>query len=274
MGNPPDPLKNCPYPGVSPTKFDPIGALSVYRDALKKERDVDRQDLENRVNANVRGQPVPVECKLGDLMPGLASITKTYKDLGYTFNAVGNATLERSAPPLRCNSELSLVAPTALSSSLGRVTLKPEGHSRLSLLDSWHESLKAGNSMANPAPNMRALWGNDHVRGEDEGSNLSVSCLSSQLSGSRVSGSHLSGSQLSIASRSGRSLVASSVPPSKLRPAPFSQAAAASLKTKRGGGQQTWSWDSRRGPRLSHPGCKPVLVLGDMTIEDRRPRPS
>lgn len=87
FGSPPDPEKPQPhYPGVSSIRFDPMEALTVYREVVTKERDLmanQKQNIEDRKG------PVPHKCIMHDMLPGYGSVGETYAHMGFTVNAQG-----------------------------------------------------------------------------------------------------------------------------------------------------------------------------------------
>eukprot|EP00928_Gymnodinium_smaydae_P038224 TRINITY_DN26408_c0_g2_i1.p1 TRINITY_DN26408_c0_g2~~TRINITY_DN26408_c0_g2_i1.p1 ORF type:complete len:286 (+),score=38.71 TRINITY_DN26408_c0_g2_i1:126-983(+) len=268
FGKPPDPLTAPPYPGISPNAFDPSGAVAAYRDVLTKERTSRAvgQLLTKDIIAR-RGQPPSLGALCGDVMPGRESLRTLYNQLGYTFSATTGlpappkalSEAQGSLPPLRRRAKTEVAASGPAGTSQPQKSfVKPEAHSRLSLLEGWHEQLKAGNTLQGSAsaPNVAALFGGASSRsgsrcagGEgDEGlSCLSSACPASQLS---VADSRLSASRASLARRSA---VSARPPP------PW------------GTDLRNWTYDTRKGPTLTAPGVQPTLTLGNMTIAGRMP---
>lgn len=252
MGVPPDPDKDPPYPGVSAKAFDPSGALAAYRAALNMELKANAAGSEMRTKLdNNRGMPPKMRDRMGDLMPGHGSITTTYERLGYTFHPVTGL----PCPPVKEHITPSMVSfagrrsatPSAVGAmssiaqkSVVGVKMKPEAHSRLSLLEAWEDQLLAmtcrplpKSSISASAPNLGALWGNASAENDGEGSCLSMasaSCLSKSLV-----------SQSQVASRV-----------SAVRPF--------GLKGENSKKKHTWYFDSRRGPSLMPPGVKSTGV--------------
>eukprot|EP00929_Paragymnodinium_shiwhaense_P093120 TRINITY_DN5319_c0_g1_i1.p1 TRINITY_DN5319_c0_g1~~TRINITY_DN5319_c0_g1_i1.p1 ORF type:complete len:265 (-),score=45.49 TRINITY_DN5319_c0_g1_i1:100-894(-) len=245
FGLPPEPGKEPPYPGVSPTAFDPSGALAAYREACTKEKKgrANGQRMRPRIDA-ARGLPPRMEQRIGDLMPGYSNVHTLYDRLGYTFNAVGLAVPppasdlgEGGNPPLppleKSKRQLAREAAAKEEELQDLRAVRAEGHSRLWLLNSWHESLEAGNGNlhgSRSTPNMQALFGGTEPDVE-RASAISASSVASAPMGSRLSASHLSASWLS-------------------RTTPTWQPRHQPTKS-------TWTWEPNTGPRLLPPGVTP-----------------
>eukprot|EP00933_Yihiella_yeosuensis_P063774 TRINITY_DN67008_c0_g1_i1.p1 TRINITY_DN67008_c0_g1~~TRINITY_DN67008_c0_g1_i1.p1 ORF type:complete len:211 (-),score=11.28 TRINITY_DN67008_c0_g1_i1:128-682(-) len=107
FGSPPDPENPTPhYPGISFNKFDPMEALTIYREGLNKERNLRSNALHNM---HYHPGPIVHRQRLSDLMPGYNSILETSSHLGYTAHPINN----RRLPPEE------VVPPSARSSSCG-----------------------------------------------------------------------------------------------------------------------------------------------------------
>eukprot|EP00931_Biecheleriopsis_adriatica_P041650 TRINITY_DN23786_c0_g1_i1.p1 TRINITY_DN23786_c0_g1~~TRINITY_DN23786_c0_g1_i1.p1 ORF type:complete len:247 (+),score=51.87 TRINITY_DN23786_c0_g1_i1:40-741(+) len=96
FGLPPDKDKPQPrFPGVSPTAFDPSGALQVYTDILKAEKNGRESNLhlqDNLARAHervrrIKSDPIAAaKQKLGDSLPGHSSLGSFYAHVGYERN--------------------------------------------------------------------------------------------------------------------------------------------------------------------------------------------
>eukprot|EP00927_Polykrikos_kofoidii_P067176 TRINITY_DN62696_c0_g1_i1.p1 TRINITY_DN62696_c0_g1~~TRINITY_DN62696_c0_g1_i1.p1 ORF type:complete len:315 (+),score=46.01 TRINITY_DN62696_c0_g1_i1:69-947(+) len=207
FGNPPDPQTEPFYPGVSRAAFDPSGALAAYRAAMKKERDGNTVGQRLRVKVDsVRGIPPSMVGRLGDIMPGHRNLKKMYGRLGYTYDVAGNP-----KPPVytlgdesevKCQASGENVMLSRVSSEVGvastlsdvgtvrrrgKATIAAEAHSRLSLLEGWHEQMKAANTLPTKhrcersvsVPNIGALWPeSDDPRSRRRGADETSSCIS------------------------------------------------------------------------------------------------
>jgi len=81
----PDPDHPQPhYPGVSATRFDPSGALKIYKDVIHKEKQLRSlgQALRHKQQHNPLDETVADH--LGDTLPGRSSIARVYRRMGYT----------------------------------------------------------------------------------------------------------------------------------------------------------------------------------------------
>eukprot|EP00440_Ansanella_granifera_P073119 gb/GFBE01079344.1/.p1 GENE.gb/GFBE01079344.1/~~gb/GFBE01079344.1/.p1 ORF type:complete len:205 (+),score=26.50 gb/GFBE01079344.1/:1-615(+) len=93
FGAPPDPEKPEPhYPGIPFRSVDALGALKVYRENLKKDRDIRASMLQLQ-----RERPGPIlhERRGMDMMPGLGSVTESYLHMGFTVDPI----TKRMVPP-------------------------------------------------------------------------------------------------------------------------------------------------------------------------------
>lgn len=95
FGRPPDPEHPQPhFPGVSSTRFNPIGALLVYRQVMKKEKDI-RADHQEVWKLRP-GQPeIHGPVLVGDMLPNLKSLNAAYDHLGWSTHP----TTRRRLPP-------------------------------------------------------------------------------------------------------------------------------------------------------------------------------
>eukprot|EP00930_Biecheleria_cincta_P041651 TRINITY_DN28587_c0_g2_i1.p1 TRINITY_DN28587_c0_g2~~TRINITY_DN28587_c0_g2_i1.p1 ORF type:complete len:300 (-),score=29.24 TRINITY_DN28587_c0_g2_i1:102-1001(-) len=98
FGKPPDPANPQPhYPGIS-SQYDPMSALTVYRETLTKERDLTANFKEN---INECKGPVPHTNHLTDIMPGRGSVAETYKHLGFRINPATGVAIAPEVKPRR-----------------------------------------------------------------------------------------------------------------------------------------------------------------------------
>eukprot|EP00931_Biecheleriopsis_adriatica_P046347 TRINITY_DN26607_c0_g1_i2.p1 TRINITY_DN26607_c0_g1~~TRINITY_DN26607_c0_g1_i2.p1 ORF type:complete len:177 (+),score=17.40 TRINITY_DN26607_c0_g1_i2:211-741(+) len=97
FGTPVDPDKKDPphYPSVPYGSCDALGAIKIYRDICKKERDI--RGTQTQLHLEHPGQVIR-QRRGNDLLPGLGSINETYEHLGFTVDPVSRRSI---APQLR-----------------------------------------------------------------------------------------------------------------------------------------------------------------------------